>query len=753
MQTQINKSLILKGLIALVILLILSIAAFFISLPILKKIFGADNLSVFENYQPVGSVEIYDYKNEFVGVLQGEEDRQVVKINQISDHVIQAVMAAEDSDFFKHNGFSLTSIIRAALANLKAGRTVQGGSTISQQMVKNLFIKEDQRYKRTISRKIRELLIALEVEKKYSKEKILEIYLNQVYFGKRAYGIERAAQRYFSKNAKELSIVEASYLAGLLTAPSYLAENLNKAKERQKYVLDKMLENGFINKEDYQKAIKEEIKFNYSSGNLALFPYYFSYIEKELADRFTEHEIKSMGLKVYTGIDPTAQRLAERALNLGVKNAASGIDQGAMVTIDVQSGEVRAMVGGVGNFFENQFDRANNPHTIGSAFKPFVYLTAFILGIVDPSTIIEDSEIRIPDVSAKDGFWIPQNFDHEFHGPLSVKAALVFSRNIPAIKIAQKAGIKNIIQTAKNAGIKTEMKPLLSLALGSQAFSPMEIATAYSTFARGGTYMQPIVIRKIVDNKGNVLEVNKAKPARALPEIHVSQLVSIMQDVVNYGTGTLAKIPNRVMAGKTGTADGSRDIWFVGYTPDYVTAVWCGNDLNKKVYSRYATGGSTPAWIWKDFMTKYYQAKPRAPKSFTFQNNYKVVAIDPLTGLLATDYTPSPVYKRFIPGTEPTEYAPIPNVGKIKERKSRKFFRFKHGLSKEDKELRSANDNNDDNTVERAIPRPKRFTISTEKNKDDDDDKKQETESEKKSENIDTEESKLESTNQEQVNG
>jgi 1A family penicillin-binding protein len=714
-----NRVVIVKAGIILAILTVIFSVGLFLSLPIFNKIFGASDLRVFENYQPVGSVEIYDYKDEFVGVLQGEEDRQVVKINQISENLIQAVLAAEDSNFFKHNGFSLSSVFRASIVNLKAGRVVQGGSTITQQMVKNLFIKEDQRYKRSFMRKIKELLIALEVEKKYSKEKILEIYLNQVYFGKRAYGIERAAQRYFSKTAKELNVSESSYLAGLLTAPSYLGENYDKARERQLYVLDKMLNNGFISKEEHAKAKKTNVKFNYASGNLALFPYYFSLIEKELAKRYTEHEINSMGLKVYTGIDPVAQRIAERILNTGVRNAASGIDQGAIVTIDVQTGEVRALVGGVGNFFENQFDRASNPHTLGSAFKPFVYLTAFIMGSVDPSTIIQDEEIRIRDYSADDGYWIPQNFDHEFHGPLTVKAALVFSRNIPAIKVAQKAGMSNIIQTAENAGIKSKMQNLLSLALGSQAFSPFEVATAYATFARGGTYIEPIVIRKIVDNQKNTLEVNTSKPQRTLPEIHVSQLVSILEEVVNVGTGTLAKIPNRTMAGKTGTADGSRDIWFIGFTPEYSTAVWCGNDLNKKVDSTYATGGSTPAWIWKEYMTEYYQAKPRAPSGFAFGNGYKIVAIDPLTGLLATDYTPNPVYKRFIPGTEPKDYAPTPDVGKIKEREEKPFLKFKEGLSQEDKDLRSANDTkNENDDKERAVPKPKKFTISTKKDKE-----------------------------------
>ena len=726
---QINQEFIKQKMGLIIASLIVIFSLTFFSLPILNKLLGADDLSVFENYQPIGSVEIYDYQDNFVGVLQGEEDRQVVKLDQISDHMIQAVLAAEDSNFFKHSGFSLSSLFRAFFANLRAGRVVQGGSTITQQMVKNLFIKEDQRYRRTIKRKIKELLIALEVEKRYSKEKILEIYLNQVYFGKMSYGVERAAQRYFSKTAKELTIKESSYLASLLTAPTYLSQNFEKAKNRQKYVLNKMLENGFISKKEYQEALEKDVEFNYSSGNLALFPYYFSFIEKQLKNRFTDSEINSMGLKVYTGIDPVAQRIAEKTLNIGVKNAASGIDQGAIVTIDVASAEVRALVGGVGNFFENQFDRASNPHTLGSAFKPFVYLTAFMRGIFDPSSIVQDEELKIPDISLEDGFWIPKNFDDEYHGPISVKAALVFSRNVPAIRIAKKTGIKNIMQTAQKAGIKSDMKRVLSLALGSQAFTPFEVASAYSTLARGGIYIEPIVIKKIVDNKGNTIEINTPHPQRTLPEIHVSQLVAIMQDVVSYGTGTLAKIPGRTMAGKTGTADGSKDIWFVGFTPDYATAVWCGNDQNKEVLSRYATGGSTPAWIWREYITEYYKQKPKAPLNFAFDNNYKIVAIDPLTGLLATDYTPNPVYKRFRQGSEPKNFSPIPDVEKIKERKSRKFFKYKRSLSQEDKDLRSAaknddaeDDNEDDDQeddFEKAKPKPKKFTISTERKEED----------------------------------
>ncbi|MBT6843495.1 MAG: PBP1A family penicillin-binding protein [Candidatus Melainabacteria bacterium] len=716
-----NKTKIIAG---AIVLLIASPFILRASIPLLNGILGAPDLSILEDYQPIGSIEIYDYKDNFVGVLQGKEDRQVVKLSQISDHMKQAVLAAEDSDFFHHSGVSLTSILRAAAINIKAGKIVQGGSTISQQMVKNLFIKEDDRYKRSFSRKIVELLIAFEVEDKYPKERILEIYLNQVYFGNLAYGIERAAQRYFSKPASKLNITEASYLAGLLTAPSYLSNNLEDALKRQTYVLEKMFSNGYISKADYKKAVDSKLKFKPSKGNMSLFPHYFSYVEQELSNRYTRNELKSIGLKVYTGLDPVAQRLAQASLNLGVTNAAAGINQGALVTIDVEEAEIRALVGGVGNFWQHQFNRATNIHTIGSGFKPFTYLTAFTNGIVDPSTVIQDEELKIPDVSSETGYWIPHNFDEEFHGPMTARAALIFSRNIPAVKVAMRTGIKNIIKTAKAAGIKSPMQPHLSLALGAQAFSPLEIATAYSTFARGGVRMEPILIRKITDSQGKVLEINKPIPISSLPERHVAQLVRILEDVVRFGTGALARIPGRAMAGKTGTADGSRDIWFTGFTPDYVTTVWCGNENNKEVLSRYATGGSTPAWIWKEYMTKYYEARPKPSRTFSFAADYKLVAIDPITGSLANEFTPNPVFKRFVPGTEPKDASPLPDTGKIKERGKDRLLLMKNRLSDEDKQIKTIkNLKNEtekrknsfqeasDTRKPRIQPKPKTFTI------------------------------------------
>ncbi len=624
------------------------------SLSLVNTVFGRPDLSMLEDYRPIGSIEIYDFEDNFVGVLQGKEDRQVVKLGQISTYMKQSLLAAEDNDFFHHKGFSIMGLFRAVTNNLMAGRIVQGGSTLTQQMVKNLFINEDERYKRTFSRKIRELLIAIEVEDRYDKEKILEIYLNQVYFGSRAYGIERAAQRYFSKPASKLTLLESTYLAGLLTAPSYLSTHFAEAHKRQLYVLEQMYKHGYITEKEYKAATKAKMVFKPGGGNLSKYPYYFSYVEQELRKRFSSEDLRKTGLKVYTGLDPVAQEAAARALDLGIQNAPPGINQAALVSIDIETAEIRALVGGVGNYWEFQFNRAINPHTLGSAFKPFVYLTAFMKGVVDPNTIIVDEPTDF-------GNWVPKNFDGQYKGPITVRTALIQSRNIPAVKVAQKAGIKDVIEVAHRAGLKSPIDPYLPSALGACAFTPVEVATAYGTLARGGVHMESILIRKITDSRGNLLEKNEAIPRNALPERHVAELVEIMKDVVTMGTGAAANIPGRIIAGKTGTADGSRDTWFTGFTADTVTTIWAGNEMNKEVHSKSATGGGVPAWSWHQYMTEYLRERPRPVRGFSFASDYITVMVDPLTGLLATDRTSNPVAQRFKPGTEPTQYSPDPD--------------------------------------------------------------------------------------------
>lgn len=633
----------------------------YLALPTINRFLGLPSVSSITEYEPISSIELFDYRDNFTGFLQGVEDRQVVPLSEISEHVKRAVLAIEDKNFYEHIGIDIPSIVRAFFVNIQAGKIVEGGSTITQQLVKNLLIPEKERT-RTFARKIKEILLALEIERKINKDKVLELYLNQVFWGNRAYGVQRAAQRYFNKDASNLTLGESAYLAGLLKAPSALAANYKAAKLRKKLVLSKMLEFGYINSKQYKRTLKENLKFSSSPGQFELYPYYFSYVLEELKERFNVEQLKEKGYKVYTGLDPSAQEKAEKILNEEIKYAPYGVNQYALCAIDIKTGQIRALVGGVGDFWKHQWNRATNPHTIGSAFKPFVYLTAFEKGLIDPDTEVKDSKIEIKD--GTDMIWIPKNFDEEFWGNITVREALTFSRNIPAVKVAREVGIENVVRVAKACGIESNLEPHLSLSLGSAAITPLEAASSFSTFARGGVYIKPILIRKIVDPKGRILEKNDPIPQRATSSDAAYTLVSILQDVVKRGTGTLARLEDRPVAGKTGTSDKSRDVWFIGFTPDLSVAIWGGNDHNKEIKGKGVTGGAIVARVWKKFCVAYYEDKDIPPGKFPEETRSKELLVDSLTGLLATPYTPHPIKKRFLPGTEPKEYAPIPEGAK-----------------------------------------------------------------------------------------
>ena len=629
----------------------------YIFLPIINKFFRFPSIDNLTEYEPISSIELYDYRDNFVGFLQGEEDRQVIPLSEISPFLKRAVLAIEDKNFYEHIGVDPPAIIRAFFVNIQAGRVIEGGSTLTQQLVKNLLIPEKERG-RTFGRKFKELLLALEIERKLNKDKILELYFNQVFWGSRAYGAQRAAQRYFNKKASELTLEEAAYLAGLLKAPSALSMNRKAGEERKKLVLQKMLEFGYITQKQYKIAVNRKLNFSSSPGQFELYPYYFSYVLEELKNRFDIEQLKEKGYKVFTSLDPEAQEKAEKILNEEIKSAPSGVTQYALVAIDVKTSQIRAIVGGVGDFWKNQWNRATNPHTIGSAFKPFVYLTAFEQGLIDPETRIKDSKFEIVDGTGM--VWAPKNFDGKFWGVITVRDAITFSRNLPAVKVAYKVGIEKIIETAKVCGVETELDPHLSLALGSAAITPLEAAVSYATFARGGIYMKPILIRRIEDPKKRIIEKNIPVPQRVTSAYATSVLVSILEEVVKRGTGTLARLDDRPTAGKTGTSDQSRDVWFIGFTPDLSVAIWGGNDHNKAINSKWVTGGAIVAKVWKRFCEAYYEDKDIPPGKFSGEVNMKIVLVDPLTGLLATPYTSNPVKKLFVPGTEPSEYAPVP---------------------------------------------------------------------------------------------
>ena len=625
----------------------------------INRLFGLPPVDNLENYSPISSIEVYDKDDQFVTALQGAEDRQVIPLSQITTSLRQALFASEDREFFQHNGINFMGILRAMLINLKSGKLKQGGSTITQQLVKNIFFSPKDW--KSSQRKFKEAFLTIEVEKRYSKEQILEIYLNQIYWGKGAYGAERAAKRYFNKSASQLNIAESAYLVALLPSPSTL-HNTKESFLLQKNIINNMSRYGYITAFQAKEALNYSLKFESAPGNLSKYPYYMSVVLEELRSRFSEEELRHKGLKVYTAIDPIAQAKGEEILTNGIRKAPSGISQGALVTIDVQSNEVRAIVGGIGDFWKFQWNRATSKHMIGSAFKPFVYLTAFIKGLYSSNSMIMDSPYTYENQETGE-VWSPKNFDSSFWGEITVRKALVNSRNIPALRVAQKTTMESIIETAEKVGIKG-VEPYLSSALGSSAISPLKAANAYAVLARGGLYMEPIIIRRIVDRSGKNIEQNNPNPERVLQAGPIHELIDILVDVVDHGTATQAKIPGIQVAGKTGTTDGSRDVWFIGFTPDTVTVLWGGNDKNRKSSSS-ATGGGVMAAIWREFMKAYYIINPMTVSYFPKPSRRIRLLIDPITGLLATADSFKPEYREFVPGTEPKRYAPPPTMEQI----------------------------------------------------------------------------------------
>jgi 1A family penicillin-binding protein len=549
-------------------------------------------------------VKLFDGHDNFLCTIHADRDRQPVALSKVSINMRNAILAAEDRNFYRHSGLDLTGIARALWRNYAAGHIVEGGSTITQQLVRSLYLdKTDQSFKR----KLKEAFLAWDIDHSYSKEKILETYLNEVYFGSGAYGVDRAAQRYFSKHADSLTISESAFLAGLIKSPSVLGTPANRkaALVRQRLVIGKMADFGFIARDLSQKAQSSTLVFK-SNWQTVPYPYYIRYAMQVL-QRSLGNDLWTHDWRIYTHLDVQTQQIAESTLNKGIESAPRGIDQGALVTMSVRDGAVLAMVGGVGPYDNSPWNRALFPHTAGSSFKPFVYLAGLIDGVIQPDTLIYDAPLV--DKSGDAQKYDPRNFDGRFLGWITARSALAWSRNVCSVRVAQEATIDRVIEVAHLAGIKAQLNPNPSLALGSCAVSPLDMTTAYATLARGGVYLEPQLLRRIECEDDSAKRTFQATPDTRLPNEAVAQLVDVMQDVVRCGTGTEARLLAHSVAGKTGTADNGKDLWFVGFTPDTVTAVWGGNDRNRSVRGIRVTGGAVMARIWHDYMTSFYSIR------------------------------------------------------------------------------------------------------------------------------------------------
>src|SRR5262245_19027635 len=530
---------------------------------------------------------------------RGEMAGANIALKDLPPYLPKAFIAIEDRRFYSHFGIDPYGILRAAVTNLLHRGVSQGGSTLTQQLAKNLFLTQE----RTFARKLQEAELALWLERKYSKNEILELYLNRVYFGSGAYGVEAAAQRYFGKSAKNVTLGEAAMLAGLVKSPSRLAPNRNPegAEARAKTVLAAMAEAKFISAAQAKASIGHP-SYNVKPAGAGTVNYVADWIGEVLDDLVGQID---QSIVVETTIDPKLQSTAEAAIidELAAKSVKFNVTQGALVAMTPE-GAVRAMVGGR-NYADSQYNRAvTAKRQPGSAFKPFVYLTALEAGLT-PETVRQDAPLKLKD-------WQPENYTHEYFGPVTLTQALAMSLNTVAVRLGIEVGPKNVVRTAHRLGISSKLEANPSIALGTSEVSVTELVGAYAAFANGGQSASPHVVTKIRTMEGNkLLYARQPEQANQVVEPrYVAMMNTMMQETIISGTARKAEIPGWTAAGKTGTSQDFRDAWFIGYTPVLVTGVWLGNDDNSP--TKKATGGGLPVEVWTRFMRSAHQGVPVA---------------------------------------------------------------------------------------------------------------------------------------------
>ena len=523
----------------------------------------------------------------------------VVELDEMPPWLPQAVLATEDRRFYSHFGIDPIGLARALYVNIRAGRIVQGGSTITQQLAKNVFLTHE----RTITRKIQETLLALWLEHRFTKDQILTIYLNRVYLGGGTYGVEAAARRYFGKSARDVTRLEAAVIAGLLRAPSRFAPtaSLERAKARAMTVLGLMVEEGYLTAAQARAAAREPLRLaGGGSGNRGV-RYFADWLLDEIPDYVGYID---RDLTIITTLDMRLQRLAEQAVStiLDREGRRANASQAALVAMS-PDGAIRAMVGGR-DYAQSQFNRATDAlRQPGSSFKPFVFLAGIETGL-RPDDWIEDGPVTI-------GRYSPKNFDDVRKGVITVREALARSVNTSTLRIAHRAGIDRVIATAQRLGIKSELRRDLSTALGASEVNLLELTGAFAPFANGGTGVIPYAVVEIRDSSGNVLYRRSGSgPGRVIQRAALEAMTDMLSAVVSSGTGRAAAL-DRPAAGKTGTSQDYRDAWFVGFTADYVTGVWIGNDDGEPM--NRITGGTLPARLWKTFMTEAHRNLPPRP--------------------------------------------------------------------------------------------------------------------------------------------
>lgn len=605
--------------------------------------------SMVEDYKPQMATTIYDKNNNVVDVLEAES-RDAVKLEDVSPYVKEAFLAIEDKKFYSHHGLHFKGIIRAVLTNFLKGKATQGGSSITQQLAKNAFLTPE----RTFSRKVKEAILTYQIERTYTKDEILERYLNEIYFGSGSYGIKNAADQYFRKDPKDLNIAEAALLAGIPNRPTKYDPNrsLENALHRQQIILKEMFEDGRITKEEYEEALaykfeleNEENVKNVPKNTSIIYnrrpkkaynnPELTTIVENYLAEIYDDEQIYSSGLKIYTTIDLDYQKVARDTFNAYPYFKNKEIN-GAMVTLDPFTGGIVSIVGGK-NFKAGNFDRATIARRqLGSSFKPFVYLKALEEGYEPYSVVVNDFVAY--------GKWVPKNFDGRYTFNSTLVNSLNLSLNIPAVKLMDAVTVDAFKEEMTDKLKLTSEVKDLTAALGSVDSTPVNVAANFSIFVNGGYIVKPNIIREIRDNQDILIYVADIEKTKVFDSVDVSAITAMLKTVVSNGTATRARVVDKngrpiQQGGKTGTTNEHRTAWFVGITPEYVTVCYIGRDDNKPMYGKM-TGGSAVAPMW----AKYYQALINkglyTPGKFEFLENYLETGdlvkqnIDIYTGLL-----------------------------------------------------------------------------------------------------------------------
>lgn len=585
-------------------------------------ILNIPDISSLEDYKPLQASLILDDQCRVIDRVF-IENRRVISLEEMPDLLPKAFIAAEDARFYQHPGVDVWSILRALIHNVRQGGRGQGGSTITQQVARSLLLSPEKTY----IRKLKEAILAYRIDRMLTKEEIIAIYLNQIYLGEKTHGVEAAADIYFDKKASDLNLAEIAILAGLPQAPSRYSpfKHFKQAKKRQAYVLNRMAAQGFITPEEARKAFNLHLVWGGGDDDFPAAKYYIQQVRNEVTGKYGRDRLFAGGLTIHTAMNRTLQRKADLAVQKGVaqwalrrSNHSRHLPQAALVAMEVKTGLVRALTGGT-SFSHSQFNRATQARRQpGSAFKPLVYAAAFAHGF-NCASVFEDEPISLQRTGSRQ--WQPQNFSNRFYGPTTLYTGLIHSRNIITIKLLQEIGVEPVIELAGKMGITSQLRPDLSLALGSSEVSLLELTSAYAIFADKGKQQRPVFITKIEDSDGSLLEENKSFPVPVLDPRDCYQITFLLEKVISEGTGKRAWGLHSPSAGKTGTTDRNRDAWFIGYTPALVAGVWMGFD-KKATLGHHETGGRACAPIWLDFMRQaekiYPSGKFTVPKGISF---------------------------------------------------------------------------------------------------------------------------------------